>query len=162
MNRLKRQFSIFHLFTLMISNCFCKRSLKKPPGPITDIKSSHNFILFHKDLRSRIAISMAHNLNKDNLLYHNLSESKYLQPCLTNSENSKNFPFQICQNQPPKNVVFHFFKKRAVVSLPKISRSQIFVIMQERMSTFDIRYENGWFFHKIFGKSGQKVVKMKN
>ena len=27
------------------------------------------------------------------------------------------------------------------------------------MKTFDIRYENGWFFHKIFGKSGQKVVK---
>ena len=29
------------------------------------------------------------------------------------------------------------------------------------MSTFDIGYENGLLFHKIFGKSGYKVVKVK-
>ena len=33
------------------------------------------------------------------------------------------------------------------------SRSQIFVKKYEIMRTFDIRYENGCFFHKIFGKS---------
>ena len=43
---------------------------------------------------------------------------------------------------------------RAVLSLSKIFRSQIFVKMLEVMSTFDIRFENWWFFHKIFGKSG--------
>ena len=34
--------------------------------------------------------------------------------------------------------------------------------MQEVVSTFGIRYENGWFFHKIFGKSGSKFVKVKD
>ena len=29
------------------------------------------------------------------------------------------------------------------------------------MRTFDIRYKNGWFFHKSFGKRGYKIVKMK-
>ena len=29
------------------------------------------------------------------------------------------------------------------------------------MRTFDIHYKNGWFFHKIFGKGHQKIVKMK-
>ena len=28
------------------------------------------------------------------------------------------------------------------------------------MKTFDICYENGWFFHKICGKNGQKFVKI--
>ena len=77
-DRLKRQFSIFYLFTLTIFNCLYQRSMKKPPVFITDIKSSHTFILFHKDLRSRIASSTACILSKDNLLYHNLSESKYI------------------------------------------------------------------------------------
>ena len=32
------------------------------------------------------------------------------------------------------------------------SRSQVFVKKYETMRTFNICYENGWFFHKIFGK----------
>ena len=115
---------------------------------------------FYKDLRSRIASSTAHNLSNDNLLYHNLSESKYLQRYSTNSENSNCFPFYTCQNQPPKSVVFSGFFKRPSLHCQKfLDLSQIFVKMQEVMSTFDIPYENGWFFHKIFG---QKVVKVKN
>ena len=31
--------------------------------------------------------------------------------------------------------------------------SQIFVKKYELMRSFNIRYEDGWFFHQIFGKS---------
>ena len=102
------------MFTLTICNCFYQRSMKKSPIFMTDIKSSHNSILFHKVFRSITANSTARSLSKDNLLYHNLSESKYLWPYLTKSENLKFFPFYICQNQPPKNVersFFTFFKR---------------------------------------------------
>ena len=87
----------FHLFTLTICNCFYQSSMKKSP-------------IF----RSIIANSTARNLSKDNLLYHKLSESKYLWPYLIKSENLKFFPFYICQNQLPKNVersFFTFFKR---------------------------------------------------
>ena len=41
--------------------------MEELPVFITDIKSSHNFTLFHKDLRSTIANSTGRNLTKDNL-----------------------------------------------------------------------------------------------
>ena len=48
--------------------------------------------------------------------------------------------------------------------MSKISKSQAFVKMQKLLGTFDIRYENGQFFHKIFGKNGEShhSEKMKN
>ena len=133
-DRLKRLFSIFHVFILTISNCFCQCSYERTTRFHSRTKRSYNFILFHKDLRSRTLqellkrnSSLTHrNLSKDNLLYHNHSESKYLwQIYLTNLENSIFFPFYASQNLPPKRVVFSFFLR--AVSLSKISRSHIFL-----------------------------------
>ena len=42
------------------------------------------------------------------------------------------------------------------------SRSQIFVKKYDYMRTFNTRYENGWFFYQIFGKSSQKSSKWTN
>ena len=44
------------------------------------------------------------------------------------------------------------------------SRSQIFVKKYEIMRTFDIRYENGWFFHRSFVKAirNRQSKQMKN
>ena len=46
---------LFFIFFLLgrYSRHFCQRSYGKPPVFITNIKSSHNFPHFHKDLRSR-------------------------------------------------------------------------------------------------------------
>ena len=149
-------FVYFDDFSLLLPKIY-----EKPPVFITDIKSSHNFILFLKDLRSRIACSKARNQSKNNLLYHNPSESKFLWPYFTNSQNSKYFPFYICQNQTPKSVVFFIFLKRLSFSCQKFLGVKSLSKCRKNASTFDIPYENGWFSHKVFGKSCQKVVKVK-
>ena len=140
--------------------------MKKPPVFITDIKSSHNFILFHKDLRSRIASSTARNFSKDNLLYHNLSESKYLWPYFTNSQNSNFFSIPHLSKLDAKQHSFFIFKKKAVVSLSKISRCQIFVKMQKEWVLLIFVMKMVSFFRKIFGKSclleSRQSEKMKN
>ena len=51
----------------------------------------------------------------------------------------------------------------AVVSLSKISRSQIFVKMHEVIRNFDIRYENGcFFFIRFLAKVLRESSKRKN
>ena len=49
------RFLFFIFFSLwLLSNCFCQISYeKKSPVFITNIKSSHNFLHFYRDLRSR-------------------------------------------------------------------------------------------------------------
>ena len=52
--------------------------------------------------------------------------------------------------------------KRAVVSLSKICRLNIFVTQQNLIRTLEIHYKKGQFFHKIFNSSQLKFGKMKN
>ena len=53
------------------------------------------------------------------------------------------------------------FKKilKSVVSLSKVSRSQIFVKMWEVKRTFDIRHEKGWFLIRSLAKVVRKLTK---
>ena len=46
----KRSFFIFHFDKFLTT--FAKHLMKKPTNSITNIESTHNFLHFHKDLRS--------------------------------------------------------------------------------------------------------------
>ena len=144
---------LFFIFFLLgrYSRHFCQRSYGKPPVFITNIKSSHNFPHFHKDLRSR-------NFGQWNSAP--LKKMKKLRFLAADFEKCK---------KGKKNEFFEFvkygqkyfdserlwYRKLSLLKVPTVElaisfqqflqcfRSQIFVKKYEIMRTFDIRYKNG-------------------
>ena len=79
---------------------------------ITDIKSSHNFILFHKDLRSRIASSTARSLSKDNFCYITIFQNQSTSGHIWQIRRIQNFFFsRFFKISRQKVLFFYFFKK---------------------------------------------------
>ena len=168
-DRLKRLFSFFHLLSLTISNSFCQRSYEK----ITRFHNEYQKFLERPTFSQKSKIQ------------------KFLAMKSQPFKKMKKLRFQAADFEKRKRekVEFSKFVKyreryfdserlwQSKLSLLKLqgvklaisfqqflqgSRSQIFVKKYEIMRSFNIRYENRWFFHKIFRKSRQRSSKGTN
>ena len=111
---------------------FAKDLMKKPPVLITNIKSSF-IINLYKDLRSS---------NETTVFFKKWKNYAFWRLILRNVKRKKFWILWICQIWWDVS----FLKLRAV-------ELAILEIMYEIMRTFDIRYENGWFFHRSLVKA---------
>ena len=133
--------------------------MKKPLVFITNIKSSHNFLHFRKDLRSINSWQWNDGPLKKN--WRNRFLAADFETCkkekILNSPNLSNmargtlilkdcditsYP---CSNYGPSNLLFRFNNSCKVLDLKSLWKSEI-------MRTFDIHYENGWFLHRSLVK----------
>ena len=143
---------LFFIFFLLgrYSRHFCQRSYGKPPVFITNIKSSHNFPHFHKDLRSR-------NFGQWNSgPLKKWKNFAFWRLILRNVKREKIEFFEFVKyGQKYFDSERLWYRKLSLLKVPTVElaisfqqflqcfRSQIFVKKYEIMRTFDIRYKNG-------------------
>ena len=128
--------------------------MKKPTIFMTNIKSTHNFLHFHKDLRSR-------NFNNvTTVFFKKWKNYAFWWLILTNVER-KNFKFF----EFVKYGLKYFDSERSWYILAQItgsrtsySRSEIFVKKYKIIRLFHILYKNGSFFHRSLLKT--EIVKV--
>ena len=112
------------------------------------------FILFYNDLRPRVASSAARNFSKDNLLHHNLSESKYLSPYLTDSLNSNFFSFLHLSKSDAKKRSFFIFLKRPSFHCQKFISEIIHFLnlaQNANKTSFALNFNNNFKGPSFFG-----------
>ena len=147
-------FSFFHFDDFLTT--FAKDLIQKPPVFITNIKSTHNFLHFHKNLRSKSLLKKVKKLR-----FSAADSDKCRKEKILNSLNLSNMARVLWFW---KIVLWQVILAQITGRRTCYCRSQTFVKKHKIMRTFDIRYENGWFFHRSLVKAvrNRQSKQMKN